>query len=122
MIDELVDRYGPLPEAAQRLVAVARLRLLFREYGITELSAVSESTLRLSPLQLADSQQLRLKRLYPGATYRATTSTVQVPIPRVRTFPRAQMKRATSRCAALERLQVSILRRSSISKLAKRWG
>jgi transcription-repair coupling factor (superfamily II helicase) len=82
VIEELVDRYGPLPQAAQRLVAVARLRLLFRHYGITELSAVSESTLRLSPLPLADSQQLRLKRLYPGAHYRATTSTVQVPIPR----------------------------------------
>jgi transcription-repair coupling factor (superfamily II helicase) len=82
VIDELVDRYGPLPESAQRLVAVARLRLLFRQYGITEVSAISESTLRLSPLQLADSQQLRLKRLYPSAHYRATTSTVQVPIPR----------------------------------------
>ena len=82
VIDELVDRYGPLPSAAQRLVAVARLRLLFRQYAITEISAMSESTLRLSPLQLADSQQLRLKRLYPGAHYRATTSTVQVPIPR----------------------------------------
>jgi transcription-repair coupling factor (superfamily II helicase) len=33
-------------------------------------------------LTLADSQQLRLKRLYPSASYRATTSTVQVPIPR----------------------------------------
>ena len=82
VIEELVDRYGPLPSAAQRLVAVARLRLLFRQYGITEVSAISESTLRLSPLQLVDSQQLRLKRLYPGAHYRATTSTVQVPIPR----------------------------------------
>ena len=82
VVEELVDRYGPLPSPAQRLVAVARLRLLFREYGITEISAISESTLRLSPLQLADSQQLRLKRLYPGAHYRATTSTVQVPIPR----------------------------------------
>jgi len=82
VVEELVDRYGPLPESAQRLVAVARLRLMFREYGITEISAVSESTLRLSPLQLADSQQLRLKRLYPSAHYRATTSTVQVPIPR----------------------------------------
>jgi transcription-repair coupling factor (superfamily II helicase) len=38
--------------------------------------------LRLSPLTLLDSQQLRLKRLYPSAHYRATTSTVQVPIPR----------------------------------------
>jgi transcription-repair coupling factor (superfamily II helicase) len=64
------------------LVAVARLRLLLRQYGITEISAISESTLRLSPLQLVDSQQLRLKRLYPSAHYRATTSTVQVPIPR----------------------------------------
>ena len=82
VIEELVDRYGPLPEPAQRLVAVARLRLLCRDYGITEISAVSESTLRVSPLQLLDSQQLRLKRMYPSAHYRATTSTVQVPIPR----------------------------------------
>ena len=50
VVEELVDRYGPLPETAQRLVAVARLRLLCREYGITEVSAVSEATLRLSPL------------------------------------------------------------------------
>ena len=82
VVEELVDRYGPLPETAQRLVAVARLRLLCRHYGITEISAVSEASLRLSPFQLLDSQQLRLKRLYPSAHYRATTSTVQVPIPR----------------------------------------
>ncbi len=43
---------------------------------------MSEATLRLAPLQLMDSQQLRLKRMYPSANYRATTSTVQVPIPR----------------------------------------
>lgn len=82
VVDELVDRYGPLPVEAQRLVAVARLRLLCREYGITEIGAVSASTIKLSPLVLPDSAQLRLKRMYPGAHYRATTSTVQVPIPR----------------------------------------
>lgn len=82
VIEELVDRYGPLPEPALRLVAVARLRLMCRHYGVTEISSVSESTLRLSPLALLDSQQLRLKRMYPSANYRATTSTVQVPIPR----------------------------------------
>jgi transcription-repair coupling factor (superfamily II helicase) len=85
VVAELTDRYGPLPEAALRLVAVARLRLLARHYGITEVSATgsgSATTLRLSPLTLLDSQQLRLKRLYPAAHYRATTSTVQVPIPR----------------------------------------
>lgn len=82
VVDELIDRYGPLPREAQRLVAVARLRMLCREYGITEIGAVSASTIKLSPVVLPDSAQLRLKRMYPGGHYRATTSVVQVPIPR----------------------------------------
>ena len=82
VVDELTDRYGALPEPAQRLVAVARLRLLCRDAGITEVSAPSEATIRLSPITLLDSAQVRLKRMYPAANYRATTSTVQVPIPR----------------------------------------
>jgi transcription-repair coupling factor (superfamily II helicase) len=82
VVDELADRYGPLPEPARRLAAVARLRLLCREAGITEVAAVSATTLRLAPLTLPDSAQLRLARLYPGAHYRAATATVQVPIPR----------------------------------------
>ena len=87
VVDELVDRYGPLPEPTSRLVAVARLRLLCRRYGITEVSATGSAgqpaTLRVSPMTLADSGQIRLKRMYPAANYRATTATVQVPIPRV---------------------------------------
>jgi len=78
----LTDRYGALPETAQRLVAVARLRLLCRDAGITEVSAPSAATVRLAPMTLLDSAQIRLKRVYPGARYRATTATVQVPIPR----------------------------------------
>jgi transcription-repair coupling factor (superfamily II helicase) len=82
VVEELTDRYGALPEPAQRLVAVARLRLLCRDSGITEVSAPSAATVRLSPVTLLDSAQVRLKRMHPGAHYRATTSTVQVPIPR----------------------------------------
>lgn len=82
VVEELTDRYGALPEPAQRLVAVARLRLLCRASGITEVSAPSAATVRLSPLTLPDSAQVRLKRMYPAANYRATTSTVSVPIPR----------------------------------------
>ena len=81
VVEELCDRYGPLPEAALRLVAVARLRLLCREYGVTEVTTTG-TELRLAPLVLLDSQQLRLKRLYPSARYRATASAVQVPLPR----------------------------------------
>lgn len=58
------------------------MRLLCREYGITEIGAVSASTVKLSPMVLPDSAQLRLKRMYPGGHYRATTSVVQVPLPR----------------------------------------
>jgi transcription-repair coupling factor (superfamily II helicase) len=82
VVEELTDRYGALPEPALRLVAVARLRLLCRAAGITEVSAPSAATIRLSPMTLPDSAQVRLKRIYPAANYRATTSTVQVPIPR----------------------------------------
>jgi transcription-repair coupling factor (superfamily II helicase) len=85
VVEELVDRYGPLPEPAERLLALARLRLLCRQYGVTEVAAVGEASVRISPLPLMDSQQLRLKRMYPSATFRATTSTVVMPIPRVGT-------------------------------------
>ena len=69
MVDELVDRYGPLPEPAQRLVAVARLRLLCRQFGVTELAVTGSSsaaTLRVAPLTLADSAQVRLARDIAG--------------------------------------------------------
>ena len=85
VVDELVYRYGPLPQPAERLIAVARLRLLCRHYGVTELAATatgSAATLRVAPLTLADSAQVRLARMYPAARYRATTAAVQVPIPR----------------------------------------
>src|ERR1700756_2792439 len=50
VVEELIDRYGPLPQPAQRLVAVARLRLLCRAAGVTEVSAASAATVRLGAL------------------------------------------------------------------------
>ncbi|MEU6579367.1 transcription-repair coupling factor [Nocardia sp. NPDC046763] len=82
VVEELVDRYGPLPVEVGRLVSVAKLRLLAREYSIAEIG-VTGTTLKVSPLQLPDSKQLRLKRLYPNATYRPATGIVQLPLPRV---------------------------------------
>lgn len=82
VVDELVDRYGPLPVEVGRLVSVAKLRLLCREYGIVDVG-VAGTQLKISPMELPDSKQLRLKRLYPSAAYRATTGVVQLPLPRV---------------------------------------
>ncbi|TXG90265.1 transcription-repair coupling factor [Rhodococcus rhodnii] len=81
VVDELVDRYGPLPEEVRRLVSVAKLRLLAREYAVEEIAVVG-TQIKLSPLALPDSKQLRLKRIYPSAQYRATTGMVQLPVPR----------------------------------------
>ncbi len=81
VVEELVDRYGPLPEEVGRLVSVAKLRLLCREYGIEEV-AVTGTQLKVSPMSLPDSKQMRLKRIYPSAQYRATTGMVQMPLPR----------------------------------------
>ncbi|MEV0945526.1 transcription-repair coupling factor [Rhodococcus sp. NPDC049939] len=81
VVDELVDRYGPLPEELRRLVSVAKLRLLCREYGLEEVAVVG-TQLKISPMKLPDSKQLRLKRIYPSAHYRATTGMVQLPLPR----------------------------------------
>ncbi|WP_280299576.1 transcription-repair coupling factor [Nocardia neocaledoniensis] len=82
VVEELVDRYGPLPVEVGRLVSVAKLRLLARSYDIAEI-VVTGTTLKLAPLSLPDSKQLRLKRLYPSATYRAASGLVQLPLPRV---------------------------------------
>ncbi|QNG17907.1 transcription-repair coupling factor [Rhodococcus triatomae] len=81
VVDELVDRYGPLPEEVARLVSVAKLRLLAREYGLEEIAVVG-TQIKISPMPLPDSKQLRLKRIYPSAQYRATTGMVQLPVPR----------------------------------------
>jgi len=81
VIDELVDRYGPLPEEVGRLVSVAKLRLLCREYGLEEVAVVG-TQIKISPMEFPDSKQMRLKRLYPAAQYRATSGIVQLPIPR----------------------------------------
>ncbi|MBQ6641438.1 MAG: transcription-repair coupling factor, partial [Saccharopolyspora sp.] len=77
---ELGDRYGQLPEPVERLLKVARFRQVCREYGVTEVT-LQGSSLRVAPMELADSQQMRLKRLYPKAVYKAAVRTVSVPRP-----------------------------------------
>jgi transcription-repair coupling factor (superfamily II helicase) len=77
---ELVDRYGPLPEPVERLLKVAVFRQMCRAHGVTEVT-LQGSSLRVAPLELQDSQLVRLKRLYPKAVYKATVRTVSVPRP-----------------------------------------
>lgn len=80
VVAELTDRYGQPPEPVSNLVEVARFRLLARSYGLTEVSLQGRH-IRFTPLELPDSKQLRLRRLYPDAMWKQPTSTLSVPRP-----------------------------------------
>lgn len=77
---ELTDRYGPVGEQIDNLLAVAALRLSARAYGASEI-ALGQRGLRVTGIELAESAQLRCARLYRGAVYRAATRTLTVPAP-----------------------------------------
>lgn len=80
---ELVDRYGALPEAVRNLVEVARLRTVARAAGIADIS-VQGNHVRFGPVELRESQQLRLNRLYPRSIVKPALHTILVPKPMTR--------------------------------------
>jgi transcription-repair coupling factor (superfamily II helicase) len=75
---EMRDRYGPPPAQVANLFAVARFRLLARARGLADVSLQGRHV-RFGPLPLPDSKQLRLKRYYPDAVYKAAGEQVSVP-------------------------------------------
>ena len=80
VLDELTDRYGPVPEATERLAALARLRSLAARLGVREIVAQGRS-IRFAPVELPESGRMRLTRLYPGTTMKPATRTIVVPAP-----------------------------------------
>ncbi|MCI4011437.1 transcription-repair coupling factor [Brevibacterium sp. ZH18] len=80
VLDELVDRYGPYPEAVGVLADVARLRIRAKASGVNDI-VVQGNFVRFGPLELADSQLVRLKRLYPKSLLKPTIRSVLVPKP-----------------------------------------
>ena len=79
--DELADRYGPPPEPVENLLSVARLRAQARRAGLTDI--VQQGTfIRFSPVQLPDSRQVRVQRLYPKTVLKPAVRSMLVPVPR----------------------------------------
>ena len=72
---ELVDRYGSLPTESENLLAVAAFRQVCRTAGVSEV-ALGPQGLRLTPLVLPESAQMKAARLYPGSKYRQLTHTL----------------------------------------------
>ncbi|MDO4927558.1 MAG: transcription-repair coupling factor [Corynebacterium sp.] len=80
-VEEMQDRYGPLPLETQRLLALTRLRILAQACAVTEIIGQA-NRMKLHPVVLSDSQQVRLKRLVPQASYRPAAQAIHVPLPK----------------------------------------
>ena len=75
---EWEDRFGPLPAPAKALLEVARLRAECLRLGITDISVTpprrgmgrsEQAAVKMAPITLLASAEVRLRRLAPGATY-----------------------------------------------------
>ena len=96
---EWEDRFGPLPGPARALIDVARLRVECLRLGITDVAVTvrgrgmgrrrrrggqgvgaRRATVKLSPLTLPASAEVRLRRLAPGATYQPDLHRLLVPM------------------------------------------
>ncbi|HWL66347.1 MAG TPA: transcription-repair coupling factor, partial [Actinomycetota bacterium] len=76
---ELEDRYGaPIPDSVGSLFDVVRLRVLMADRGIVEAATVAKN-LRIRPIELTESKEIRLQRILPDAQWRATTQTLLIP-------------------------------------------
>ncbi|WP_255566619.1 transcription-repair coupling factor [Iamia sp. SCSIO 61187] len=90
---EWEDRYGPVPEPAAQLLEIARLRAECHRIGAREVNVTKgpafggpAHTARVSPLVLKQSQQIRLRRLFPKAVYKEDQEQVVLPIPKTPTL------------------------------------
>ena len=86
---EWMDRFGPLPGPAEGLLQVAALRVQCLRTGVREVAVTAPRgpvvpgrkrtvVARLSPLELAASARVRLRRLHPDAVYKEEPRQLQV--------------------------------------------
>ena len=85
---EWIDRYGRVPEAAQTLLHIALLRAECHRLGIRTVAFApghDGGRVRLGPLELTASEELRMRRICAGtpfsaARYKADASEVQLSV------------------------------------------
>lgn len=85
--NELVDRYGALPEPVENLFTIAALRQRARAVGLREIVAMGPKVRFFPVNDLPESKQMRLERMYPGSLYRQVPGTEnwQILVPRPKT-------------------------------------
>jgi transcription-repair coupling factor (superfamily II helicase) len=76
---EWIDRYGPVPAPAERLLTIGLLRAECHRTGVRDI-AITRDQARLAPLRLRASEVMRLRRLARNAIYKEDAGQLVVPI------------------------------------------
>jgi transcription-repair coupling factor (superfamily II helicase) len=84
--EELTDRYGTPPRPVLNLLEVARLRARARRAGLTDITQQGNH-IRFAPVELPESREVRVQRLYPRTLLKPTVRTMLVPVPKVGSRP-----------------------------------
>jgi transcription-repair coupling factor (superfamily II helicase) len=86
VLDELTDRFGSPPQAVLNLLEVAKLRARARRAGLTDI-AQQGNHIRFAPVELPESREVRVQRMYPRTLLKPTVRTMLVPVPKVGSRP-----------------------------------
>ncbi len=79
--EELQDRFGPIPEPVENLLALQRARIKFGQAGATAVSFRGDR-LAVVPIELDSTRAKRLREELPEALYEAGRSQVLVRVPK----------------------------------------
>jgi transcription-repair coupling factor (superfamily II helicase) len=79
--EELVDRFGPLPEPVENLLALQRARIKFGQAGARTVSFRGDR-LAVVPIELDSTRARRLREELPEALYESGRSQVSVRVPK----------------------------------------
>jgi len=93
---EWIDRYGALPAPTLGLLELAELRLVCLGYDVTSVVVMpakvgvrSKPVLKLGPLSMSFSQQLRLRRLHGSSAFNEATKELRIELAASEATPRA---------------------------------
>ena len=78
---EWEDRFGEIPEPALALIDIARLRVEAMRVGLTEIVKL-KNEVRMGPVDLSESQEIRLRRVARGSVLNVRESVIFIPAPR----------------------------------------
>jgi transcription-repair coupling factor (superfamily II helicase) len=81
ILAELEDRYGKAPEQVQNLIEVTELRQIANRVGLKDVNLLT-AVARIQPVELSESEQVKLSRAYVGLKYLQSANSLQLPIPK----------------------------------------